>query len=106
MGDQSNKQIERVKKVVKKAIITALKPIIIMMLIVCIIVALICSVMYVVTLDTAILKDGSWDNVPYASDQYSSSYSIDEDGIASTTMSAQEVWDKLIENKSNVNEYL
>ena len=29
MGDQSNKQIERVKKVVKKAIITALKPIII-----------------------------------------------------------------------------
>lgn len=106
MGDQSNKQIERVKKVVKKAIITALKPIIIMMLIVCIIVALICSVMYVVTLDTAILKDGSWDNVPYASDQYSSSYSIDEDGIASTTMSAQEVWDKLIENKSNINEYL
>ena len=106
MGDQSNKQIERVKKVVKKAIITALKPIIIMMLIVCIIVALICSVMYVVTLDTAILKDCSWDNVPYASDQYSSSYSIDEDGIASTTMSAQEVWDKLIENKSNVNEYL
>ena len=39
MGDQSNKQLERVKKIVKKAIITALKPIIIIGLIICLIAA-------------------------------------------------------------------
>ncbi|MFQ6944268.1 MAG: hypothetical protein ACLRTR_07820 [Clostridia bacterium] len=40
----------------------------------------ICSAMYVITLDTATLKDGSWDNVPYASDQYSNNVTIDENG--------------------------
>ena len=92
MDDQSNKQIQKVKKVVKKAIIAALRPIIIIFAIICIIVAFICSAMYVITLDTATLKDGSWDNVPYASDQYSNN--------------AQEVWDKLIENNSNIKEYI
>ena len=106
MDDQSNKQIQKVKKVVKKAIIAALRPIIIIFAIMCIIVAFICSAMYVITLDTATLKDGSWDNVPYASDQYSNNVTIDENGIASTDMSAQEVWDKLIENNSNIKEYI
>lgn len=106
MDDQSNKQIQKVKKVVKKAIIAALRPIIIIFAIICIIVAFICSAMYVITLDTATLKDGSWDNVPYASDQYSNNVTIDENGIASTDMSAQEVWDKLIENNSNIKEYI
>lgn len=106
MEEESNKQLEKVKKIVKKAIITALKPILVVMFIVCIIVAFICSALYVVKLDDGTAKEGSWDNVPYASDQYSSSYSIDENGVASTTMSAQEVWDKLVENKSNVKEYL
>ena len=67
MGDQSNKQLERVKKIVKKAIITALKPIIIIGLIICLIAAFICSIMYAITLDTGTLKDGSWNNVPYSS---------------------------------------
>ena len=106
MGDQSNNHLERVKKIVKKAIITALKPIIIIGLIICLIAAFICSIMYVITLDTGTLKDGSWDNVPYASSQYGSNITIDEDGIASTEISAQEVWDKLIENKSNITEYI
>ena len=106
MGDQSNKQLERVKKIVKKAIITALKPIIIIGLIICLIAAFICSIMYAITLDTGTLKDGSWNNVPYASSQYGSNITINEDGIASTEISAQEVWDKLIENKSNITEYI
>ena len=58
--------------------------------------------MYVITLDTGTMKDGSWDNVPYASSQYSSNVTIDEDGVTTTQMSAQEVWDKLVENKSNM----
>ena len=106
MEEQPNKQLERVKKIVKKAIITALKPIIIIGLIICLIAAFICSIMYVITLDTATLKDGSWDNVPYASDQYSNNVTIDDDGIAMTEMSVQEVWDKLVENKSNMTEYI
>ena len=106
MDDQSNKQIQKVKKVVKKAIIAALRPIIIIFAIICIIVAFICSAMYVITLDTATLKDGRRDNVPYASYQYSNNVTIDENGIASTDMSAQEVWDKLIENNSNIKEYI
>ena len=62
--------------------------------------------MYVITLDTGTMKDGSWDNVPYASSQYSSNVTIDEDGVTTTQMSAQEVWDKLVENKSNMTEYI
>ena len=45
MDDQSNKQIQKVKKVVKKAIIAALRPIIIIFAIICIIVDFICSCM-------------------------------------------------------------
>lgn len=106
MGDQSNKQLQAVKKIAKKVIKAVLRPIIIGALIIAIIAAFICSILYVITLDTGTPKEGSWGNVPYASSQYSSDITIDEDGIASTNMSAQEVWDKLIENKSNITEYL
>ena len=106
MEEQPNKQFQKIKKTVKKAIISALAPILIVVLIICLIVTLICSVMYVITLDTGTMKDGSWDNVPYASSQYSSNVTIDEDGVTTTQMSAQEVWDKLVENKSNMTEYI
>ena len=81
MEEQPNKQFQKIKKTVKKAIISALAPILIVVLIICLIVTLICSVMYVITLDTGTMKDGSWDNVPYASSQYSSNVTIDEDGV-------------------------
>ena len=106
MEEQPNKQFQKIKKTVKKAIISALAPVLIVALIICLIVTLICSVMYVITLDTGTMKDGSWDNVPYASSQYSSNVTIDEDGVATTQISAQEVWDKLVENKSNMTEYI
>lgn len=106
MEEQPNKQFQKIKKTVRKAVIAALAPILIVALIICLIVTLICSVMYVITLDTGTMKDGSWDNVPYASSQYSSNVTIDEDGVATTQISAQEVWDKLVENKSNMTEYI
>ena len=50
--------------------------------------------------------EGSWESVPYGASQYTSNVSIDKNGKITSVMTAQEIWDKLIENGSNIDKYL
>ena len=104
MSNNGNKEI--VKKIVKKAIMAAAKPILVAALIIAIVSAFVASILHFITFLDGTTREDDWSNVPYASDQYSSNITIDSDGNITTAMSAQELWDKLLENDSRVNKYL
>lgn len=104
MSNNGNKEI--VKKIVKKAIMAAAKPILVAALIIAIVSAFVASILHFITFLDGTTQEDDWSNVPYASDQYSSNITIDSDGNITTAMSAQELWDKLLENDSRVNKYL
>ena len=104
MSNNGNREI--VKKIVKKAIMAAAKPILVAALIIAIVSAFVASILHFITVLDGTTQEDDWSNVPYASDQYSSNITIDSDGNITTAMSAQELWDKLLENDSRVNKYL
>ena len=94
------------KKIIKKVtqkLLTVILPIILLILLVAIILG---GFIKVLTEQDAIYEEGSWDNTPYAASFYTSNITIDENGNINSNMSAQEIWDKLLENDSRVTEYL
>ncbi len=103
-----NKITDKVKEFIRtsgKVIKTALTPFRTIIIIFAIVIIFIAGAIYTVTLDDASYKD-SWTSTPYASGQYTGNISINTDGSINTSMTAQELWDKMIENNSRVNEYL
>ena len=50
--------------------------------------------------------DDDWGNVPFATAKYTSNIAVNNDGTIESNTSAQDLWDKMLENKSRVNEYL
>lgn len=93
------------KKVMRKIIMHALSPIIIGALILIIIVVFITSMANHLFERDGTVQKKDWSNVPYADQEYTNNLIIEE-GMARTSLSAQEVWDKLLENKSIVNKLL
>ena len=51
-------------------------------------------------------KDGDSSNTPYAVQQHTSNVNIDSDGNIVSGMTAQELWDQMIEDGSRVDKYL
>lgn len=60
---------------------------------------------YYITIDDGTYKEGDWKSAPYAASTYTQNVSIDENGITPET-TAQELWDKMIEEGNNVEKYL
>lgn len=110
MEGNSNNNFRNVVKVAKKVVKTTLKiitkPFLIIAIIIIAILILISAIKYFITLDDGTHKDNDWSNTPYATKQYMGSTSIGSDGKLSTSMSAEELWDKMMENGSRVDEYL
>lgn len=94
------------KKALKKALLLAAKPLLIAAAVILIASIIVSSILHFLTVFDGTAQDGDWSNVPYASDQYGSNIQIDGAGNITTNMSAKELWDKLIENDSRVNQYL
>ena len=91
----------------KKLLINAGKRMIKIILTVVIIVVFIMSgAVFVIKKDDGTYKEGDWSNTQFAAGQFIGNTSISYDGKISTNMSAQELWDKLIEEDSRVNVYL
>lgn len=91
--------LKTIGKVLKKIIF------IILVLISFLIILLPCAV-YWLTVDDGTYEEDEWSNVPFAAAQYTNSTVIDENGKLTSNNSAQELWDKMIENNSRVDEYL
>ncbi len=90
-------------KIVLKTVTALLFPIIV---IICIILVLVSAFVYFITIDDGTYKEDDWSNAPYGASAFSSDTTISSDGSISTSMTPQELWDKLIENGSSVADYL
>lgn len=81
-------------------------PIIGVFLAIMIIVLAISSIIHELTLQDGEYREDDWTSIPYAASQYTSEIEVDEQGNLRTSMTAQEIWDKMIENNSRVDEFL
>ncbi len=79
---------------------------IIVLITIIVIVIISAASVYVIKKDDGTYKEDDWKNTQFASEQFVNSTTIDNDGKMSTTMTAQEVWDKLKANNSRVSLYL
>lgn len=98
--------MEEILGKLKKVAISFLKKISIPLIGVCGILVLLSAILYFITIDEGSYQKGKKSNTPYASEQHSSDVNIDENGNMSTNMTVQELWDKMLEDGSNVDDYL
>lgn len=61
---------------------------------------------YWLTIDDGTYNEDDWSNTPYAASQYTNSFGVGDDGKLESSMTAQELWDKMIKNDSRVDLYL
>lgn len=97
------------KKAAKKVFFNIgkfLLPILIPVILIIIVIIIVSSIIHELTLQDGEEKEGDWSSIPYAASQYSTEITIDKDGTIRTSMTAQEIWDKLIESNSKVKEWL
>lgn len=97
---------EAAKKLAKMAIRTVTTLFLPIIVIILIIVILISAFIYFITIDDGTYKEDDWSNAPYAASTYVNGTTINSDGSISTSITPQELWDKMIENGSNVDDYL
>ena len=90
-------------KIILRTVTTLLFPIIV---IICVILVLVSAFVYFITIDDGTYKEDDWSNAPYGASAFSNETTISSDGSISTSMTPQELWDKLIENGSSVADYL
>ena len=106
----ANNTSEEIKNRIKAAIKTVgrimfikILPII---LVIILLVVLLSGMTFLDTITDAERVEGDWSNTPYAASQYTSDVNIAEDGTITTSMTAQEIWDELLKNNSNIEEFL
>lgn len=98
---------EAVLGTLKKVVFKLIKRVLIVLfLLVLPIILLAASLYFMVVHVEAAEVEGDWSSTPFAAGQYISGVSVGEDGNLKSTITAQELWDKMIENGSRVNEYL
>ena len=102
MDEEWNNMKNKLKEVLKKGS----KKVIIAVLIVITVVFLLAGAMYFLTIDDGTYKEGDWSSTNYGAKVYTDGVSVNSDGTLSCDITAQELWDKLIENGSRVDQYL
>ena len=98
-----NEKLQEIKRNLKnmgKRILKLVLPLILIILII------MSAAVYLVKKNDGTYEEGDWANTQYAAGQYTGNTSIDSDGNISTNMSAQELWDKMMQEGSRVDLYL
>ena len=107
MANNTSEEIKyRLKKALKTIGKMAFIKILPIILVILIIVVLLSGMTFLDTLNDAEYREGDLSNVPYAASQFTSEVNIDKDGNITTSMTAQELWDEMTKNNSNVEEFL
>ena len=101
-----DEKFNRFKQVVVSIFKNISRPIFIKIGIICIIIMTVAGMIYHITIDDGSYKEGDSSNTPYAVEQYTSDVIINSDGQIETSMTAEELWNKMLEENSRVNEYL
>ncbi len=94
---------KRAGKIVLRTVTTLVFPVI---AVICIILVLVSAFVYFITVDDGTYKEGDWSSTPYAASTYINGATINSDGTISFSMTPQELWDKMLENGSSVDDYL
>lgn len=98
---------ETLKNICKKLGKSFLRMILPVLLVVVLIITLLAAATYYVFVWVdGIGRDEDWSSVPYATGEYINGTTISTDGKISSNMTAQELWDKMMENNSRVDLYL
>lgn len=106
MEEITGKIKNELKKVLKKFAKKITKKFLVIVLIIMTIVSLLGGFIYFLNIEAATYKKEDWSNAPYAASQYTGFVDIGANGEIATSMTAQELWDKMIENKSDIRDYL
>lgn len=101
--EEAKEALKKGIKVVVKSLTKILLPV---LLIIAVIIALLAAATYFLTVDDGTYKEDDWSSTPYAAGQYTSSVSVNSDGTLSSGTSSQDLWDRMLENGSRVDEYL
>ena len=96
----------RAIRLIKSALKKVARVIAIPVLIVCVIIILISALIYQVTIDAGAYKEDDWKSVGFGTAVYQSGATVNEDGTISTEKTPEEIWNELVNNHSDVSEYL
>lgn len=106
MGNQVKNTLKKAGKLALRAVKALLAPVAIILGIVIFIIILISSFVYYITVDDGTYDDDDWTSPGFATAQNTKSATVSQDGKLGTSYTAQELWDKMIEEGSRVDEYL
>lgn len=98
MDEFMNKIKASVKNIGKKVLISFLP--------VFLIIVFLAASVYYITVWADGKGDDDWSGTPYAAGQYTSNITVSNSGELNSSMTAKQLWDKMIENGSRVNLYL
>lgn len=91
---------------IKKVAISIAKKMSIPIIVITTIAVILAGSVYFLTIDDGTYKEGDWTSTPYAASQYTNTISMGNDGVLSNSITAQELWDKMIKEGSRVDLYL
>lgn len=97
---------EAIKKIAKKILKHSKRVLIFTILPFILIIILLSAALYYITIDDGTYKEDDWTSTPYGAAQYMDGVSINEDGEFETETTTQDLWDKMLEEHSRVDEYL
>lgn len=100
--DEAKEAIKELGKKIKRHYKRVIQAIIVLIFLL----ILLGGAVYYTTVDDGTYKEDDWSSTPYGAGQYKNGVTVDADGNLKNGMTAQELWDKMIENKSRVDEYL
>lgn len=81
-------------------------PVLSVFLVIIFIVMIVSSLIHELTLQDGEYRADDWTSIPYAASQFTSKIEVDDEGNLRTSMTAQELWDKMLENNSRVDEFI
>lgn len=98
--DAERKERERkIKKGLKKILIIIIIPVILLTI-------LLGAAYYFLTIDDGTYDEDDWSSTPYAAAEYTNDVTVNSDGTLSSSISAKDLWNKMLENNSRVDLYL
>ncbi len=97
---------EQLKQIMQKFKKASKRMLVLLALIPFIIIAILGASVYQIFKHDGTFDEGDWANTQYAASEYTNSTSIDENGNINTTMTAEALWQKLLDEDSRVTYYL
>ena len=100
MNEETKNQLKRIWRIMHKRIIS------IAIVAPCLVLIILSAAVYNVKKEDGTYKEEDWSNTQYAAGEYTGNTTISADGTINTSMTAQELWDKLESEHSRVTVYL